>query len=195
MSWTGGTFDYPVGTDMAEMEADINEQLLYERGFMEPVFQGYVWRRDICLNSREEAEKWLANSANMSRYWRRSNVGIQYISREREMTKKELALAARIEDIQRKREEYVKEHAAANTAHAYIGCPNCGSRLSTKHLRDNRCPLCRAELRSETILSTIKRYDERLEEACKAYTEEKNRPKRGDKVTKMWLINAEAYIG
>lgn len=197
MSWAGGTFEFPVSMDKKEIEIEVNESLEQERGWRDPHFQPFVWKGNVCLDSYEDAEKWLEDADNMRKYWREKNVAIQYIQRERSEAgkKKEKELESKIKEIQAKKEEYEREHMASKTAHAYIGCPDCGSKLSSKHLHGNRCPLCSAELRSNTVLNTIKRYNERITEAKKAYLEEKKRPKRGDKVTKMWLIHAEAYLG
>ncbi len=37
----------------------------------------------------------------------------------------------------------------------YIGCGKCGSRLASKYLNTNHCPVCHADLRPETTLKAI----------------------------------------
>ena len=48
---------------------------------------------------------------------------------------------------------------------AYLGCKGCGSRLSTKHLRGNKCPVCGKDLRPESTLKSIAAAKARWERA------------------------------
>lgn len=195
MSWAGGMYDYPVTMDKEEIMSCVNDDLYQARGSMEPVFQPFVWKESICLDSYEEAEAWLQDPANMQRYWREKNVAIQFISRTRATTKKEEELEKRVVEITNKMNDYIRDNHISNRKSAYVGCPTCGSKLSLAHMSGDHCPLCRTDLRSQTVLDTIERYKERIRAAKKAVSDEKKRPKKGDKVEKMWLINAEAYIG
>lgn len=46
----------------------------------------------------------------------------------------------------------------------YIGCKKCGSKLSSKYLTSNYCPLCKEDLRSATIIERLKKLNEQKTE-------------------------------
>ena len=43
----------------------------------------------------------------------------------------------------------------ATLTSTFIGCKNCESRLSRKHLRTNACPVCGRDLRPEYLMKSI----------------------------------------
>lgn len=73
---------------------------------------------------------------------------------------------------------------------ALITCRNCGSKLSTKHLRGNLCPVCSTDLRPEHILKKIsaaKNRWERADDRLKSYID-----KHSKKDIK-WLVKIEYH--
>ena len=74
----------------------------------------------------------------------------------------------------------------------FIGCRNCGSKISRKHLEDNRCPVCDSDMRPPSTLDTIERYQANLHKANALLLEEqkKNLAKNGKK---MWLVKIEYH--
>lgn len=69
-----------------------------------------------------------------------------------------------------------------------VGCKKCGSRLNREYLKSNFCPLCGADMRSETELHRIQRLREKAEDAEKKIIEAKRKSKKG-KV--YWLVKIE----
>ena len=75
---------------------------------------------------------------------------------------------------------------------AYIGCKNCGSKLSTKYINSNLCPLCRADLRPESTLNTINSLKSKQKELTKKIREEEL--KQLEKIAEIrWLVKIEYH--
>lgn len=74
-------------------------------------------------------------------------------------------------------------HTWASRKSKYVTCEQCGSKLNVECLRLKRtcaCPLCRNDLRSETVLNRIKAYDEKIKELRGKYAKEmKNAQEQG----------------
>lgn len=98
------------------------------------------------------------------------------------------------------REAHNKYYALADAFHfadhtsEYIGCKNCGSKISRKYLRSNYCPVCRTDMRPASTLSRLNSLNaawdkavndlkaiERSEDAKKPYEEH-------------WLIRIEYHV-
>ena len=78
---------------------------------------------------------------------------------------------------------------------AFIGCKNCGSKLSREHLVRkgvNGCPMCGAELRPQTVLDRISKKKADLENITKAIEKEQNRLAKTKGVVK-WLVKYEYH--
>lgn len=83
-----------------------------------------------------------------------------------------------------------------NVKSQFIGCKKCGSKLSIKFLHNNFCPLCKNDLRPETILKRIEVAKENMKKAEK---ELKNMQKEFDKKQEkkakiMWLVKTEYHV-
>lgn len=97
-----------------------------------------------------------------------------------------------IADTQKKRDDYIDTNHVKNRKSAYVGCPKCGSKLSREHLHADTCPLCREDLRSETVKARIAGYDEKIETLREKLRVEK--AKLVKKASVMWLVKFEYHI-
>ena len=78
-------------------------------------------------------------------------------------TKARIALEKRIATLKEKRQQYIeKNHVMTSRTSEYIGCSCCGSKLKRELLKSDFCPLCKADLRSNTIQETIQRMDAKI---------------------------------
>lgn len=83
-----------------------------------------------------------------------------------------------------------------NVKSAFIGCKECGSKISSAHLHSNFCPVCQADLRPETKLKQIealKVKKEKLNEQLKA-EHEKLQAKAKANAKIMWLVKFEYHV-
>lgn len=76
----------------------------------------------------------------------------------------------------------------------YVSCEHCGSKLNVEYLRSMHtftCPLCRNDMRSETVLNRIKAYDGKIKELRSQYAKEMKKLKA--KATVKWLVKMEVH--
>ena len=106
-------------------------------------------------------------------------------------TKAMIALSERSDKLITDRKAYIAEHSLKNRKSAYIGCKNCGSKLSVEHLRGTRCPLCGKELRADYIIERIRKYDKDIEDTHTQYAE--LRKKQTGKCPVRWLVKVEVH--
>jgi transcription initiation factor IIE alpha subunit len=78
-----------------------------------------------------------------------------------------------------------------NQKAAYIGCPNCGSKLNKERLRSEYCPLCNGDLRAVSTLERIESYKKRIADYEAKIKEE--RLKRKNKAEIKWLVKFEYH--
>lgn len=102
-----------------------------------------------------------------------------------------LVLKERMNKNRKDKEAYAEAHSLKNRKSAFIGCPECGSKLSLKYLRYYKCPLCNKDLRPDYVVERLKKYDEDWEELKEKYYEVVRN--RKDKCKTMWLIKVEVH--
>ena len=109
---------------------------------------------DDILETREEALKFIEEKDS----WY-SNLAVRYKYLD---SKKGIELEKKLNELLKKKEEYKKAHSISSFKAEFVGCSSCGSKLSKHHLKGNTCPLCGNDLRSQTTMDTLKRYEERI---------------------------------
>ena len=87
----------------------------------------------------------------------------------------------KVENWNKKKDEYIKSHSIHNHTSKYIDCSNCGSKLSIEYINGEKCPLCGKDLRTQSIVDKIKWYDEKIKDCKKKYRE------------KYWLAKVEYH--
>ena len=107
-----------------------------------------------------------------------------------------------MKDIQRRQDETEKKrealiaysHTWAGRKSKYVSCEHCGSKLNVECLRSMRtctCPLCRNDLRSESVINRIKSYDEKIKEMRGKYVKEMKKLKA--KAAVKWMVKMEVH--
>ena len=71
----------------------------------------------------------------------------------------------------------------------YISCPSCKSKISVKHIRWNRCPICEEDLRPKSTLKAIENAKKKWQDLLQRLDNEK---KRG-KYNICWLVKVEYH--
>lgn len=106
-------------------------------------------------------------------------------------TKQMESISARIDKMIKERREYYETHATKTRKSEFVGCKECGSKLSVKHLRGDRCPVCGKDLRAEYILERIKKYDKDINALEDQYVE--LHKKQQGKCPIKWLVKVEVH--
>lgn len=101
-------------------------------------------------------------------------------------------LEKQIEETRQKMYDYIEANHVKDRKSTLIGCPHCGSKLSREYLVSNSCPLCRTDLRSDTVLSRIAGYKTKMSEWEKKIRDEKK--KLGAKAPVKWLVKYEYHV-
>lgn len=101
-------------------------------------------------------------------------------------------IAGQIAKTKEKKRDYIEANHVTGRKSAFIGCSCCGSKLSREHLKRDACPLCGADLRSETVCSRIEGFNEKLQELESRLTDEKK--KLAKKAPIKWLVKYEYHI-
>lgn len=96
------------------------------------------------------------------------------------MTKKAEDLQRRIKETQEKAEKYVADNSIHTHTSEFRGCKKCGSKLATKYIKGENCPLCGNDLRSETVVKTLRNYKEKITALTKELQVEMKKVGRGE---------------
>lgn len=77
-----------------------------------------------------------------------------------------------------------------------VGCKHCGSKIALKYLHSNHCPVCRTDMRPETIQNRIAALKAKEEELRKQehelyLAEQKKQLKNAEE---MWLVKIEYHV-
>jgi hypothetical protein len=143
------------------------------------------WNDFVCKN-REEAEEWIKNH---DKGWY-DQLAVKYYSPLPIRGKKADELEKKVKDsetayYQKRNANYIKTRTSK-----FIGCWNCGSRMASAYLQGNFCPICRADLRPDTLLKSIAAAQNKFENAKRI------RDEYADKHSKKeiyWLVKIEYH--
>lgn len=86
-------------------------------------------------------------------------------------------------------------YAKTLTSTEFVGCKHCVSKIATKFLKGNHCPVCGADMRPKTTLDRISATKNRIEETEKELNEETLawQKKQRNKAKVMWLVKIEYH--
>ena len=141
---------------------------------------GFKLHPEIVCPSREDAEERIKQ---LDRGWYDDH-GVKFTIAN--PTKAMENLKTRIGDMRSKKRAYIESHHITNRKADTITCPKCGSRLNLAYMKSDFCPLCRTDLRSQTVLSHIEKYDKDIADKEKQYREMERKCKK--KVETRWLV-------
>ena len=92
------------------------------------------------------------------------------------------------EDFRKKSERL--HYTPGNVTSSFVGCKNCGSKISVKHLKSNSCPVCHADLRPASTLKTI----ENAEKKWHMMAERLKKDTSKGKFDVLWLVKVEYHV-
>lgn len=141
------------------------------------------------FDSYDEAENYIED--HIGDWYRKRNVVVHY--RDLQSSKKLSDLKTRREKELEKMQAYENAYGISSFSAKFVGCAECGSKLSKEHLRGNRCPVCGTDLRSKTTLDTLKRYQTKIRELAKAAREEEETCRKKSPLRQ--LVRYCEYIG
>ena len=107
-----------------------------------------------------------------------------------------------LEELQKRmKETEVKRTKIENKIHykdvksSFVSCRKCNSKLSTKYIKSNFCPMCREDLRPPSTLDIIQSYEDKKKKLkAKIKEEELKLQKKMEKsATIKWLVKIEYH--
>ena len=110
-------------------------------------------------------------------------------------TQKYLTLKLRYQETYAKLNDLKSKVHTADMKSKLVTCTGCGSKLSTKYLRVNNCPLCKTDLRSQTVLNNIATLQQKYKELTKQVQEEERKlqERQKTKCEIRWLLKIEYH--
>ena len=108
----------------------------------------------------------------------------------KEPTKAMEDISRRIDETMKKKKDFFDSHQPNRVKAEYVGCPECGSKISKKHLRSHRCPVCGKSMLPKSTKDRLSGYDAKVKDLEKKYAE-LERKQKGDV---MWLVKLEFHI-
>lgn len=174
--------------DFDEILLEINEEAHHFSDHHDPSAFGAIARAKPVLCNREAAEAYLME--NRPAY---TAMAVRFHDTEQVDSKRVSYLEKKLRDAETALTGYKASHRVCDRKAAYVTCPVCGSKVSTKHMvRRTRCPVCdRGELRSASAIKAIERLAEardQIEAQLKA-----ERDRLGDKAPVCWLVQCEYH--
>jgi ssDNA-binding Zn-finger/Zn-ribbon topoisomerase 1 len=106
-------------------------------------------------------------------------------------TKAMMAIEEKKAKLVQDRLEYEEKHSIKARKSEFVGCPKCKSRISVKHIRGERCPVCGEELRAQYVLDRIEKYHDDYKTLCDKYQDIVN--KRKEKCPIRWCFKVEVH--
>lgn len=145
------------------------------------------WIEDGISDTYDEAEKRINK---LDRGWY-DQIAVKYKSYKPCKTKKFEKLRERLrEAVNAVYEKKSKIHySAKNVSSEFVGCKHCGSKIATKYIDSNLCPVCKTDLRPASVLQAIKKAEEKKDEIGKLMEAEE---KKG-KYEVLWLLKIEYH--
>ena len=180
---------YPLNVNRKEVKRQWDEVVSHEdwregaSGLPNPI----RWIEDGISDSYTEAEERIKKLDNG---WY-DQIAVKYKRYKQCTTKKYQTLNDRLNLAYKSLQEKSNKihYSAKNVSSEFIGCKHCGSKIATRYIDTNRCPVCRTELRPDSVLKSIKRAEEKVEEIRKQMAEEQKKAKYDI----CWLVKIEYH--
>lgn len=187
-------YDYPATMDKASIFAALDEQI--EEGGdwnSESHLSPIRWLKTAPCENRDEAEESIHDN---DKGWY-DCLAVQYKAPSKK-SKAYLDLEQRYQKACARYDRLNKQVYVTTVESAFIGCKNCGSKLSREYLLKERvpsnfCPVCHADLRSATTQERIKNASETKKEIQKKMKQEEARMAKRNKEI-YWLIKVEFRV-
>ena len=188
---------FPEKMSTREISKKCGEWATYNCDIQERGGRGYDYL-DVNFTSKvfdsyEEAENYLVDSFGNYR-----ELAVRYKKYPKIKENKAIAdLDRRIAEYNARCYELNKPHYA-NVTQKTVKCKKCGSSLATEYCGEtyrNTCPVCRADLRPESVLKKIEDYEKTIQDLKnrKRNEEKKQNQKNASKAELMWAVACEVH--
>lgn len=148
----------------------------------------------LIFDNEESARDYIENYTRGKFYY---DMGVRFKAHSKTFIKKRDALYEKARKIREQKEEYNKKHSISSLKSKLITCPFCKSKINVHHKRyvgtyDNRCPLCRTDLRAGYIVEKLEAFDEKIRKVDDEI-HDLERKDKGDSKNVKWLVKVEVH--
>ena len=100
-------------------------------------------------------------------------IAVQYLdTTSTKKTAKAIELEKRVKELKEERYRRKNELHFKDAKAEYIGCKHCGSKISSRYLHSNFCPICNRDMRPPTALKRIENSKNKLQQTEKRLEDE-----------------------
>lgn len=177
--------EYPLNTSEANIRKEVNA---YVRSHGDGYGTGNIrFYYEKEFNTYEEAEEYLYHLDG----WY-VGAAVKYRNyRDVKDTAEITRLRKQIKDTRERSAAFEKSHRVYDFKADFIGCRKCNSKINRTYIRGNVCPICHADLRSQSILDKLKGYQDKIDELEKRIIQEQTKQK--EKAQVLWLVKFEYH--
>ena len=145
------------------------------------------WYDDLILNNYDEARLFLKENDRGNF----DNLAVRYMELPEGVTSVELeSLRLQFEQAVKEQGNLERTDYIQSLKAEYIGCKGCGSKVSKKYIKFNKCPVCGYDLRSDSVKRKIAEAKNKVKEIQEQIKQEEQKL-MGQDVNIKWLIKIE----
>lgn len=110
-------------------------------------------------------------------------------------SKKIDSIVKRIQETEKKKEEFNIKSWVGNRSSKMIGCEHCSSKINRTFIKQNinDCPVCKLDLRPTSSLSRLSQYDVKIFELKKEKLKTEKQLSKKLKRKVVWLVKVEVH--
>lgn len=179
-------YSYPEKVNKTKVFEELKNYVEHECWQEHGSLSNIRWNETEICESREAAEEWITKH---DKGWY-DCLAVRFKNPLPQETEKLQELRLNIRETCKEYQKRESELYSNKVTSAYIGCKSCGSKLSRTHLKTNKCPVCRAELRPEHMLKWVATAENKYR---KAINTEKEYVLKHSKKEICWLVKIEYH--
>lgn len=182
-------FSFPEKTNRKEMIGEINHYLNEEGAYL----YNSIKFIDKTLPDYDSAVDYISSIDN-GNY---NQLAVKFVHFDmKTMTSKRLVdLESKYKEAQNNLRVFASKVVAKDFKSELVGCRHCGSKINKKYLGSNYCPVCRGDMRSDTLLGRQKAMEEKVKKLEEQIRQERinlaNKKKSKDI---WWVIKIEYHV-
>ena len=150
-AWTEKFWEYDITKPSQWIRDDMKEHMVAE-GFTKReanhIFKGLVFKEKI-FNTKNQALAYLKTVPTT--YAVKYKIGI-------EPSPRMVSLKKRLDDKKARLEEYKNDQAMRKFRTEFVSCPVCRSKINSRYFTPPACPVCRCDMRAESVIHTCLLY-------------------------------------
>ena len=160
--WHEKFWEYDITSPSQQIRDDMKEKMVQE-GFTKReanrVFKGLFFKEKV-FNTKVQAIEFLKTVPTT--YAVKFKIGI-------EPSPQMISLKQRLQDKEKRLREYRKNQAVKKFQTEFVTCPACHSKVNSKYITPPLCPVCRSDMRAESVIHMLESLETAVADLKKRY--------------------------